>query len=351
MLAAGQWVPTNPKAPYPSSHLHGLYSPFAKSSWAVLADEWERAQGKPADLQVMVNTRFAELWSETVDRIDPSGLASRAEPLEEGIVPDGVGMLTAGVDLQANRIEVYVWGWGAGLESWPIAAFILDGDPQQEPDRAGSVWYKLDEIRARRFAHAAGGDVPITTTLIDSGFATAQVYRYVHRRRGQGVFATKGVGGAGVPFIGKQTLQGRERVPLQPIGTDTAKNEFLRSQILERAAGPGFVHIADWLTTDQLEQLVAEKRTRRVHRGKVIYEWVKKSPDSPNEALDCRLLARAALERQGSRVIARLGELAAQLTAAGEKLSAEATAETASTPGRTPVHRPRSSGFVNWRRR
>lgn len=311
MLAAGEWVATNPDAPYPSSHLNALYSPFGKSSWAVLAAEWESCQGKPADLQVFVNTRLAELWAETADVTSVDSLTQRLEALEEHMVPDGVGILTAGCDVQYNRIEVYVWGWGAGLESWPIASFVLTGDPQQEV-QSGGVWAELDQVLARTFKHVSGREVPVSAALIDSGYATTQVYNFTKRRAHRKIFAAKGVGGEGVPIGNKPTLQRSDRVILYAVGTDAAKTEFLRSQIPTPQAGPGFVHLADWLTTEQCEQLVAEKRTRRIHRGQVIREWRKKKDDSPNEALDCRVYARAALEVQGlgARVVTHLGALA-----------------------------------------
>lgn len=354
MLAAGQWVATNPEGTYPSSHLNALYSPFAKSGWPKLADEWEKCQGKPADLQVFVNTRLAELWQETADVTSVDALTQRLEPCEEFIVPDGVGMLTAGVDMQYNRIEVYVWGWGAGLESWPIAAFVLPGDPQLEGAQESSVWRALDDLLARTFKHVSGRDVPITATLVDSGFATTQVYNFTKRRAHRKIFASKGVGGEGVPIIGKPTMQRSDRVILYAVGTDAAKTEFLRSQIPTPQAGPGFVHLADWLTTEQCEQLVAEKRTRRIHRGQVIREWRKKSPDAANEALDCRVYARAALEVQGlgAKAIARLAEKAKALSVPLERAAAAASdsdpAEGDSSPP-SSRNRPRGGWMRGYR--
>lgn len=335
MLEAGTWVATNPKAPYPSSHLHGLYSPFARSGWGVIAGEFVRAQGKPADLQVVVNTRFAELWQETADIVDPESLLQRLEPVPEGVVPRGVGIVTAGVDVQHNRLEVYVWGWGAGLESWLILSAVLPGDPQKEPDQPGSVWAKLDEILAKKFPHEDSGGipcVPIAITMVDSGHAASQVYRFTNARRGKNVFAAKGIGGDGHQLIGKPTLQGKERVILYMVGVDRAKTEFLRSQIYERQPGPGFVHLPDWLTTDQCKQLVSEKRSRRIERGRVVLEWRKKNHDDPNEALDCRNYARAGLEERGAKVIANLGLLAKNL---------EVTAKSAAFNGVAPSTSPR----------
>lgn len=356
MLTAGKWVPTNPEARYPSFHLNALYSPFAKSRWEMLADEWERAQGKPSDLQTFVNTRLAELWQETADVLDANSLINRLEPLEDGIVPDGVGLLTAGVDVQHNRIEVYVWGWGAALESWLVYHEILAGDPEVEASVPGSVWQQLAAVLERKFVHASGQEVPVTATLVDSGYAATKVYRFTKRRSGHKVFSSKGIGGAGVPILGKPTLQTKARVILYPIGVDTAKTEFLRSQLPTPAAGPGFVHLPDWLSTDQCEQLVAEKRARRVFRGKIIYEWKLKTSDAPNEALDCRNYARAALELMGARVIAQLAAKAEQLSQRPDdppdETSPEGTdpAPTPPEPADTGRRRLRPRGRGTWMR-
>lgn len=339
MLAAGEWIARQPDAPYPSSHLNSLYSPFGKSGWATLAREWESAQGKPADLQVFVNTRLAECWREVAEVLNQDVLVARAdEQLPRGIVPAGGAVLTCGVDVQLNRLEVWVWAWGAGLESWPVTHEIIPGDPQEEPDdpsNPDTVWAKLDELLASQFELAVGGRLPIRVTLIDTGYATSQVYRFTKKRRTRQIFNVKGVGGAGMLLLGKPTLQGKERHILYPIGTDTAKNEFLRSQLPTTDIGPGFVHLPDWLTTDELAQFVAEKRVRRVHKGRIVRVWIPKRDDLPNEALDCRNYARGALELGpwlGTKVIKRLGEIAEELRVAGEAIKAKEAKDPADPP-------------------
>lgn len=118
--------------------------------------------------------------------------------------------------------------------------------------------------------------------------------------------------------------------------------------------GPGFVHLPDWLSTDQCEQLVAEKRARRVHRGRVIYEWRPKTEGRPNEALDTRVYARAALEILGSTVIANLGQRAEELRRHGEKLR-EAEERAARGESEAPEEEPSQTVRVrrtsNWMRR
>lgn len=315
MLAQGEWVPSKPSNPYPSSHLNALYSPFQMSGWASIAREWVDAKGKPAKLQVFVNTNLAEVWEDKGEHVEGTALVDRLEPLEPALVPDGVGVLTSFTDVQDNRLETSVWGWGAGGESWLVLHEITPGDTGQSPDTPGSVWQQLDEVLFRKYPHVNGAEVPIAVKFVDSGFQTSAVYRYCKYRQAKKVYPTKGVSANdGTPLLGKPSLQTRDRIVLYPIGVDKAKDEFLRSHIYESRHGPGYVHLPDWVSTDFLEQLVSEKRVPRVVKGRVVREWRKKKSDAPNEALDCRIGARAALEFLGAKVYASLGKLAEKLS-------------------------------------
>lgn len=343
MLANGEWRPTNPEGTYPSSHLPGWYSPFAGSNWAQLAEEFEKAHDKPLALQVFVNTRKAETWSETVAKVEVSELEGRLDPeLEQGKVPVGVGVVTLFCDVQKPYLFWSAWGWGVGLESWWIDAGICEGDPEVEPGAPGSPWNALDKVLKDGWPHVNGKQVTARRSFVDSGYATSKVYRYTKRRAAWQVFASKGVGGEG-PFVGKATVQGQDRVPLYAIRVDKGKDEFLRSQILERTIGPGFVHLPAWLSPEQLGGLVSEERRRRPGpRGKIWYEWVAKKGAPPNEPLDCRIGARAALESLGQRTIAGLAELAAELA-----LPPDPEPETPAGDS-PPRSRPGSNWVSNW---
>lgn len=337
MLAEGDWVPTNPEAPpgHYSFHLNSLYSPFAKSSWGTLASEFVQSGSKPADLQVFVNTRLAETWKEeTVGALNAEDLLTRLEDMEEGVVPHGVGVLTAGLDVQADRIEVSVWGWGEGLQSWLIAHEILVGDTDRDPAVAGSVWQQARAMLARRFRHVSGREVPISAALMDSGYATSKVYRFCKPLRSKRVFACKGLGGP-VPLLGKPTLQTDERFLLYPVGVDNAKNEFLRSQLRENAHGPGYVHLPSWLSADQCAQLVSEKRVPKRGGG---WEWVRRREGQATEMLDCRNYARAALEQLGAPIHAglkgRAEKLSEPVTAADPPPEPDASRATPAPRGR-----------------
>lgn len=50
---------------------------------------------------------------------DDNVLLSRRERYNADL-PDGVLLVTAGVDVQDDRFEVEITGWGKGYESWGI---------------------------------------------------------------------------------------------------------------------------------------------------------------------------------------------------------------------------------------
>lgn len=349
MLAAGAWVPSNPEGAYPSSHLNQLYSPFAKASWVAIKDKFLRAKGKPADLQVFVNTVLAELWEESTEKAtDADVLLQRLEPAEEGVVPVGAGALTVGVDVQDKSVHAYAWAWGQGMESWLVASTIIPADTSIEWKDSGLA-EALDAWIWQGWRDAAGRPVPVDCVAVDSGHAKSQVYRYTRMRASRRVYAIKGQGGGGYPIVGKPSTQGKERVLLYMVGTDAAKTEFLRSQLATPQPGPGYVHLPDWLTTEQCHELVAERRKRRVHRGRVIYEWRKVAEDAANEALDCRIYARAALEICGARAIANLGAKAAKRAESAPVAAPEPPPRDPMAPIRAVPRR--SGGWVtDWKR-
>ena len=75
-----------------------------------------------------MNTVLATLWEEKHEvAIDSHALWNRCEPFAAE-APDGVCLLTAGVDVQADRLEMEVVGWGRDEESWSIGYHVIPGD-------------------------------------------------------------------------------------------------------------------------------------------------------------------------------------------------------------------------------
>ncbi|HEX6925693.1 MAG TPA: terminase gpA endonuclease subunit, partial [Longimicrobiaceae bacterium] len=141
MLAEGVWVAENPGHRTAGFHLNSLYSPWAR--WSELVREFLEAKGNPERLKVFVNTVLGQTWEEEGERVNAESLSGRREKYR-AVVPDGVGLLVAAVDVQGDRLEVKVKGYGAGEESWVIHHEQLWGDPGRD-----EVWQMLENVRTR----------------------------------------------------------------------------------------------------------------------------------------------------------------------------------------------------------
>jgi phage terminase large subunit GpA-like protein len=281
----GKWKPTAEFKRVAGFHLSGLYSPWTPLDAAVR--EFLEAKKQPATLRVWVNTYLGEPWEEQGEQVDDYALAERREPFGETL-PLEVVLLTAGVDVQDDRLEVEIVGWGRDDESWSIDYRTVYGDPSSP-----SVWQDMDSILSQQFEREDGSVMMVRAACVDSGgHHTNSVYNYVRPREGKRVFAIKGVGGEGKPLVGKPGRNNIGKIKLFPIGVDTAKDVlFSRMRITE--PGPGYMHFPLSRSDEYFRQLTAEKLVTRYHKGFARREWVKIRPR--NEALDVRVYAMAAL--------------------------------------------------------
>jgi phage terminase large subunit GpA-like protein len=307
MLNGGDWIAEFPDRPVVGFHINALYSPW-RENWYELAQEWHEAnkENNPEKLKAFINLQLGETWEEQGDAIEVSALKGRLEAYQSE-VPDGVGLLTAAVDVQSDRLECVVKGWGDREESWLIAYQQVFGDPGQE-----DVWNELDSFLLSTWEHVSGQKVKISCTMIDSGgLHTDSVYRFVRARQHRKIFALKGSSESGKEILGKFSVNNQYRVKLWMIGTDTAKDRiFARMKI--PAPGPGYMHLPDFSEDEYLAQLTSEKAVRKYRRGKgTIREYIKTR--ARNEALDLEVYALAALYVMGQATIRKLGEMAEAL--------------------------------------
>lgn len=286
-IRRGEWRATAPFTGRAGFHLSELYSPWG--SLGAMAVAFLEAKRSPQTLKTFVNTSLGESWEDTGEGIDDTGLMSRREEYAAD-VPEGAVLLTAGVDVQNDRIEVEVVGWGDGEESWNVDYFVIHGDPQ----RAES-WAALDAALGKTYQHESGTALHITATGVDSGAHTQIVYDYCRKRSLRRVFALKGVAGPGRPVVTLSRRQhggGNRKVDLYTVGVDDAKATiYSRLKIAE--AGAGFCHFPFERDEEYFSQLTAEKVVTKYTKGFPRREWVKAR--ARNEALDCRVYAYAAL--------------------------------------------------------
>jgi phage terminase large subunit GpA-like protein len=249
-------------------------------------EEFLAARKNPMRLKTFVNTFLGETWEDAGEGVDDYSVAQRKEDYEG--IPDEVVLLTAGADVQDDRVEVEIVGWGAGEESWQVEYHVIYGDPSTT-----QLWHKVDEVLLATYEHPSGEPMLVRATCIDTGgHHTRAVYNYAKTRAGHRVFAIKGIGGEGKPIVGRPSKNNIGRVPLYPIGVDTAK-EVHYSRLKMDEAGPGYCHFPSKRDDEYFKQLTAEKQMIRYHKGFPSRVWVKTR--TRNEALDVRVYAIAAL--------------------------------------------------------
>ena len=285
------------------------------------------------------------------ESIDDTGLLERREvyPAE---VPAGVVLLTCGVDVQDNRLELEVVGHGVGGETWNIDYRVIEGDPGQHPSHS-PLWKQLDEYLVSDFEHESGLRMRISATAIDTGgHKTEMVYAFCKPRWHRRVFAIKGVGGQGRPLVTKPTRNNSAGVRLFSIGVDTGK-ELLFSRLKVSEPGPGYCHFPHSREPAFFSQLTAERLVTRYFKGVPTRRWELKDPRARNEALDCRVYSMAALAildtnidkaaKKFQRRIEARGEVAAEAEKEPEQKQPEPTAKQKRVVARR-------TGFVNgWR--
>ena len=213
-------------------------------------------------------------------------------------MPDGVLLLTAGVDVQDNRLAVSIWGWGTGEEAWLIEHTEIWGDPSR-----AELWKQLDVLLLGEYPRGEKV-LKVAQTCIDSGgHFTGEVYQYARERRPHGVVAIKGASTRGKPPIGREAkvdlnLKGKilkKGASVFSVGTDTIK-DTLYGRLRHNDPGPGYLHFGKAGTEEYFQQLTAERKvTRYLRNGLPVSEYVKAS-SARNEALDTAVYAFAALQ-------------------------------------------------------
>lgn len=297
----GHFVAANPGAAARGFHLNTLASTFC--GWQEVVEKFLLAkemldQGDPEKMKTWVNTELGETWEEPGERLEDTELVNRRE-VYDAQVPEDVLVLTAGVDVQDDRFEVEVVGWGVGKESWGIRYQKIYGDMLKE-----QVWRDLDAFLTATFSKKDGTQLPILCTCIDSGgHHTDQVYRFTKERYERRIFAIKGKGGQEVPYIRNPSTNNRVKTPLFVLGVDAGKAlvyQRLKHEPPERK-GPNYCHFPLNEEAGYDEQyfrgLTSEKAVVRFRKGRSVTVWeIKDASYKRNEPLDLRNYATAALE-------------------------------------------------------
>ena len=291
MVKNGIWKAKNPKSSTAGFFLNALYSPFY--TLKDIAKDFLESKNDASKLQTFVNTIKAQSFEPPSVNFDDDELYQRKELYTAENFPYKAQFITAGVDIQADRIEMNFIGWADGFEAFNIEHIKLYGSTEQS-----KVWEDTFTALHKPFIREDGKIMNITLACVDSGFKSEEVYKMVANSKK--LIATKGLSEVSTKadFIGniKNIKKG---VRFVNIGTYKGKSEVFRMlQIKEE--GEGYFHFSSTYTKEYFLQLTAEKLQKiRNRRGYEKLQWVKTR--ERNEALDLTVLALAA-----ARIIKRV---------------------------------------------
>jgi phage terminase large subunit GpA-like protein len=286
MLAKGRWISGSDFNGTASFKISEIYSPF--TNWGDMAAAWVEAKKYRDTLKVFVNTSLGETWQdeESFELLD---IQLHQENYSHE-VPDGVLVLTAGVDVQGDRLEYEVVGWGQCRESWSIDYGTIEGSPSMP-----NVWEDLEDVLTR--AYEGSRSFRIASVCIDSGGGhTDDVYAFCKKHKGRRWFPVKGLSTPGNPIVSKGSLVGKQKVRLWTVGTDTAKDEVFSFLGVQDEGTPGYCHFPndDRYGESYIKQLCSERKISRFKMGREYHIYEKIRAGIRNEALDLRVYATAA---------------------------------------------------------
>ncbi len=304
MLAAGYWestVPENSSSRKAGYMINSLYSPLGWISWGVIASQFLDSKNDPIKLRTFVNTILGEPWEDRGDAPEWETIFNKREALPLNKPNNSVEMVTVGVDVQKDRLELEVVGWCRDKSTYSLDYRHIMGDTTER-----GVWDKLKEITQETWIREDGIELPMMMMAVDANYNTTYVYDFCRR-----VDTTKVI-----------PIQGREaqRTILAPpksvdvarsgkkvgglkvwgVGVSVLKSElyaFLRlNQNEDETYPPGYCHFPEY-GVEYFRGITAEQLTFRTVKGYRKHEWVKTY--ARNEPIDCRNYARAAATAVG----------------------------------------------------
>ena len=338
-----KWIAENPdayKKGVRSFWLNAFVSPWL--GWKDIIQLFLDATGDTEKLKVVYNTRFGELWEDRGNLEDEDSFMARREeyPAE---LPEGVLVLTCGVDTQVDRLEYEVVGHGHFGETWGIKRGMLMGRPGYP-----EVWEQLDDVIDHVYRFADGYGLRISLTFVDEGGLNTQDVRMACRERmGKKVFAIKGLGGSDIPYTAPpkkmQIMVSGKAVGTcwqYQLGVDAGKQAIMDS-LRVKQPGTKYSHFPrnEGVGYDAafFRGLLSERLVYKKGRKKP-WVWEKIPGHERNEPLDCRNYANAAFK-----------SLAPDLDAVEKRMRAARSGRSTNTmqPARKPTTRKLTSKDVN----
>ncbi len=296
----GMFVAQNPSVTdIRGFHLNEMASPWKR--WKDIKQAYleavkdKKETGSDYKLRTWVNTSLGEPYEVMGAKADLKDLINRREKYTAEL-PKGVLLLTAAVDVQDDRLELEVCGWGAGYESWGITYEKLYGNLEKN-----FIWEELEAFLSKPFTFEDGQALNIACTFIDTGgHFTTQSYKWLKsmQQKKKMIFGIKGMGSNGIPLLHKKSTNNQYNVPILILGVNAGKETVLERLYITEY-GSGYCHFPENIdrgyNQKYMKGLTSEQRIVKDVKGKPTVCWVKR-PGARNEPFDLRNYNTAAVE-------------------------------------------------------
>lgn len=276
-VSKGHWVITNPGASTIGFHISRLYSPTA--SIKSLVQEYADAFSSYS-LSTFYNTVLGLPFDDLNEDIEVWKLEQLKSDISFEDIDDDVQFLTAGIDLQGDRIEVTVLGHTkhrVDILGHKIIRTISTSNIQDKSYKELLAFIKAP------FKTVSGRSLPMAWVNMDSGDNTKTVYRFC--TTWTNLKAIKGSSQLNAPIV-PVAPSNKGGYELYNLGVSKGKT-FIR-EMLNRAVKPGAVKPIDvrisktHVPDDYCEQLMSEELKRSGNSQR----WMLKPGGVRNECLD-----------------------------------------------------------------
>lgn len=282
-------------------HISSFYAPFV--SFDLMLENYLKAKSKGSSTLKVFYEGWLGINYDSISQIADDEIAliyNNREHYTSELLPGGVCILTAAVDVQSNRLEILVKGWGLNQENWHIWHEAFSGSPQ-----SNIAWDGLDRFLARTYLHPCGLRFPVLCTVVDSGAFTDYVYAYTKKREGRNIFSIKGGNTIDAPIVSRSSLAGHVKAQLYTLNSHKLKDNVFNyihdtAEVYKDKNSPdvtGFMHFNQQCDHRYFEQLTSEKKIKSGKR-----ELFEKIEGRRNEILDMTAYNEGALLISGANL-------------------------------------------------
>ena len=297
MLPNGEWRASNTRAnpEHQGFILSSLYAPVGWLSWESLAQQYSDAVNEKTEskkrtaLVAFYTTKLCKQYKVGMAKPKSLDLMDKAKdsPYMRGKIPEWVGMITTATDVQKNRLETVLMGWGKRGRhiAFEHRVFLLSPN-EAMTDTENSAWAAYtQEIVYGAFQREDGVILSSVANAIDTGYLTDTINTYYEKYGNATVMPVKGEVKGFTPgeVMPVQKYRNNRTIVYYQVPVENIKFNVYASLTKEVEDNyEKFEPCSDY-SREWWEQLCAESLKWNSNTKR--YEWMKDR--DRNEILDC----------------------------------------------------------------